>query len=85
MKTVQWQLQEAKNKFSQVVQYAKKEPQIITLYGKEAVAIIPIEDYRKIYQQKTKPSLFDLMQNSPWAEIDLDIARSKETGRDIEL
>ncbi len=82
---MQWQLQEAKNKFSQVVQEARKEPQIITLRSKETVAIISIEDYRKFYPQKTKPSLFNLMQNSPWANIELDTSRSKETGRDIEL
>ena len=52
---MQWQLQEAKNKFSQVVQYARKEPQIITLHSKEAVAIISIEDYRKLYPKKTNP------------------------------
>ena len=82
---MQWQLQEAKNKFSQVVQYAKKEPQIITLYGKETVAIIPIQDYRKIYQQTEKPSLLEVMQNSPWAETELDILRSQDLGRDISL
>ena len=82
---MQWQLQEAKNKFSQVVQYARKEPQIITLHSKEAVAIISIEDYRKLYPKKNKPSLLNVMQNSPWAKIELDISRSKESGRDIEL
>jgi prevent-host-death family protein len=34
------------------VQYARKEPQIITLHSKEAVAIISIEDYRKLYPKK---------------------------------
>ena len=82
---MQWQLQEAKNKFSQVVQYARKEPQIITLRNKETVAIISIEDYRKLYPQKNKPSLLNVMQNSPWENIELDVSRSKDTGRDIEL
>ncbi|BCG64463.1 MAG: antitoxin Phd [Methyloprofundus sp.] len=82
---MQWQLQEAKNKFSQVVQYARKEPQIITLHSKEAVAIISIEDYHKLYPKKNKTSLLNVMQNSPWAKIELDISRSKDTGRDIEL
>jgi len=80
-----WQLQDAKNKFSQVVQEARKEPQIITLRSKETVAIISIEDYRKLYLQKNKPSLLNIMQNSPWKNIELDISRSKDTGRDIEL
>ncbi len=82
---MQWQLQEAKNKFSQVVQYARKEPQIITLHSKETVAIISIEDYHKLYPKKKKPSLLNIMQHSPWADIDLDVFRSKDTGRDIEL
>ncbi|MCK5876540.1 MAG: type II toxin-antitoxin system Phd/YefM family antitoxin [Candidatus Marithrix sp.] len=80
---MQWQLQEAKNKLGQLVQYAQKEPQIITLQGKEIVAVISIKDYQKIYKKKS--TLLSIMQNSPWAEIDLHLSRSKYIGRNIKL
>ena len=43
-----WQLQEAKNKLSEVVEASLvKGPQIITRRGKNAAAIISFEDYRR--------------------------------------
>lgn len=80
-----WQLQEAKNKLSQVVKFAKEEPQIITLHGKETVVVISIKEYKKLYQQQQKPSLLNMMQNSPWAACDLDVSRSQDTGRAFDL
>jgi antitoxin Phd len=47
-----WQLQEAKNKFSSLVELAlENSPQIVTRHGKDAVVIISIEEYKKL----TKP------------------------------
>ena len=44
-----WQLQDAKNKFSEVVDKALKSgPQIITRRGIETAVIISIEDYQKL-------------------------------------
>ena len=44
-----WQLQEAKNKFSHLVDKAHHEgPQIVTRHGKESVVILAIEDYQKL-------------------------------------
>jgi prevent-host-death family protein len=80
-----WQLQEAKNKFSQVVREAQEHgPQIITVHGKEAAVVLSAEEYSTLKQVR-KGSFLKFMQSSPWAEIDLDIERSKDTGRDIEL
>ena len=80
-----WQLQEAKNKFSQVVREAQEYgPQIITVHGKEAAVVLSAEEYAKLIQAR-KGTFLKFMQSSPWAEIDLDIERSKDTGRDIEL
>ena len=41
--------------------------------------------YALLDPKKNKPSLLNVMQSSPWAKIELDISRSKDTGRDIEL
>ena len=79
-----WQLQEAKNKLSQVVQEARSHgPQTITLRGKDAAVLISAEEYRRLTEPKG--SLVEFLRSSPWAETDLELERSKDTGRDIQL
>lgn len=79
-----WQLQEAKNKLSQVVQEAQKSgPQVITVHGKEAVVVISSDEYRKLTHKEG--SLVEFFQNSPLRGVELDLERSKDTGRDIDL
>ena len=83
MKNV-WQLQEAKNKFSEVVEKARHEgPQIVTKRNEESVVILSVEEYRKII--KPECNLIEFMQNSPMAGIFLDIERDKSFSREIEL
>jgi len=84
MKNNVWQLQEAKSKFSQLVESAMhKAPQIVTKRGNKAVVILSFEEYSKI--TKPKVGLVKFLSASPLNEIDLDITRSKDTPRDIEL
>ena len=79
-----WQLQEAKNKLSKLIHDARTSgPQSITVRGKETAVVLSAEDYRKL--TKKQGSLIAFFQESPWAEVELDLTRSKETGRDIEL
>ncbi|WP_298610980.1 type II toxin-antitoxin system Phd/YefM family antitoxin [uncultured Thiothrix sp.] len=79
-----WQLQDAKSKFSQLVDNAMRhEPQIVTKHGNNAVVVISFEDYLKFI--KPKDNLVSFLRNSPLMEIDLDVTRSKDTPRDIEL
>ncbi|MCP4178851.1 MAG: type II toxin-antitoxin system prevent-host-death family antitoxin [bacterium] len=77
-----WQLQEAKSKFSEVISNAEMgNIQIVTKRGRDCVAIIPIEEYKKVFE--SKETLRDLFKKAP--KVDLDITRSKDMGRDIEL
>lgn len=79
-----WQLQEAKNKFSSLVDKAHHDgPQVVTKHGKESVVIIAIEDYQKL--NKPKSDLIAFFQKSPLSEICLDLSRDKSSSRDIEL
>ena len=79
-----WQPQEAKNKLSQVIQDSKTSgPQSITVRGKETAVVLSVEDYHKLTQRHG--SLADFFQESPWATVELDLSRSKETGRDVDL
>jgi len=77
-----WQLQDAKNRFSEVVDSAlKKGPQEITRRGKKTAVVLSMDDYRRLKRRTS--SLVDFFRNSPLADI--EIKRVKELPRDIDL
>lgn len=80
-----WQLQEAKSKFSQIVNRALREgPQIVTRHGQEVVVVLSVEEYRKMIE--SRPTLLDLLLNSPLAGSELEIVRDQEDyGRNLSL
>jgi len=79
-----WQLQDAKNKFSKLVEKAQHiGPQVVTKHGKDAVVVLSIDEYKKLV--KPKMNLVTFFQKSPLANIELNISRNKEVPRDIEL
>ncbi|RZB31873.1 MAG: hypothetical protein SRB1_01492 [Desulfobacteraceae bacterium Eth-SRB1] len=79
-----WQLQNAKNKFSNLVDKAQHNgPQVVTRHGKDAVVVLSIDEYKKLIKPKT--NLLKFFQNFPLSKINLDIKRNKDLPRDIEL
>ena len=69
-----WQLQEAKSKFSQVIDLAIDEgPQIVTRHGAEIAVIISF----RTFQNFTKPntSLVEFFRQSPLVECGIDLTR----------
>ena len=79
-----WQLQEAKNKFSNLVERAQQEgPQVVTKHGKDAVVVLSVDDYKKI--TKPKGSLVEFLQKSPLGDLELDLSRDKNAPRDVAL
>ncbi|MGE3073435.1 MAG: type II toxin-antitoxin system Phd/YefM family antitoxin [Dehalococcoidia bacterium] len=72
-----WQLQEAKNKLSEVVRRAREEgPQTITVRGEDAVVVMDAEGFSQYESAKRpKESLYEFMQR--WADrmnpVELDI------------
>ena len=71
-----WQLQEAKNKLSEVVNEAVKHgPQIITKRGVETAIVLSYGQYRKAMLNQKKLSAF--FRESPLAKLDLDLRRDK--------
>ena len=77
-----WQLQEAKNHFSEVVDQALHNgPQTVTRHGREAVVVISADTYKKLTHHRTRLSTF--FKNSPLRGIELDIERSNDTGREV--
>lgn len=78
-----WQLQEAKSRFSEVVDLTLKEgPQLVTRRGEEAVVIVAARDFRRLTGQS--PQLMDCLLKAPRGKP-LVIERSSEAIRTITL
>ena len=76
-----WQLQDAKNKFSRVVEDAVNDgPQIVTKRGVEVAVVISFVDYQKLTVTRGKLSSF--FRDSPLVGADLDLARDKSDVRE---
>jgi antitoxin Phd len=80
-----WQLQEAKNKLSELIERALAEgPQVITRHGEEVVIVIPAMKYRKMMAPKQK--LGDFLLASPLRNSKLEISRDRTMAtREIDL
>ena len=79
-----WQLQDAKNKFSYLVELARSAgPQIVTRHGKEVAVILSFSEYKKLIRPKT--NLVKFFSKSPLSGLSLELDRKKELPRDIEL
>jgi antitoxin Phd len=79
-----WQLQEAKSKFSQVVDRTlEKGVQIVTRRGRKTVVILPFDEYERL--MKHTESLSQFLLASPLVGSDLVIERDESTPRDLEI
>lgn len=79
-----WQLQEAKANFSKLVNEVERDGyHTITKNGKPVAIIISKNEFEKI--RTPKNTLLDFFREAPLPDIDLDLERSKDFGRDIDL
>jgi prevent-host-death family protein len=82
--TDQWQLQDAKNRFSEVVERAlSRGAQVITRRGKKVVVVLPYQDYERMNRPST--NLAEFLLKSPFAESDIFVDRDKSLPRDTEI
>ncbi|MBL7161940.1 MAG: type II toxin-antitoxin system Phd/YefM family antitoxin [Anaerolineales bacterium] len=66
-----WQIQEAKNKLSEVIDRALEQgPQLITRWGKNTAVIMSYREYEKLRASEGKLSEF--FRASPLSGIDLE-------------
>lgn len=80
----QWQLQDAKAHFSQLVKAAQAEgPQEITVHGKPAAVLVSAEEYQRLAGPKL--SFVEFMRASPLAGVKLELHRSRSTNRRVRL
>lgn len=79
-----WQLQEAKAKFSRVIEKTLSEgPQIITRRGEAVAAIIPISQWERLVG--AKESFFDFCRRYAGIGDSLEMKRAKDLPRRIRL
>ncbi len=79
-----WQLQDAKNKFSEVVDNAfKSGPQFITRKGIETAVVLSVHEYKKLTNPET--SLVEFFRKSPLYGLDFDLERKNDYPRDLEF
>lgn len=59
-----WQVQEAKQRFSEVLRQAHDDgPQIITRHGEEVAIIIDMSEYR--HAREKKPDFMEFLRSAP--------------------
>jgi antitoxin Phd len=68
-----WPVQEAKARFSELLEKTVTEgPQIVTKRGIETAVLVPIDEWRKL-QQRARPTLKDLLL-APEPRFELEIS-----------
>ncbi len=78
-----WQLQEAKQRLSHVVQQALEcGPQVVTRRGEEVVVILAMDEYRRLKGEE--PDFKEFLLNGPDLSV-LDLTRDRDLPREIDL
>jgi prevent-host-death family protein len=80
---MRWQLQEAKQRFSELLRHARTDgPQVVTKHGQEVAVVVSIEEYRRLAEQP--PSFKEFLLAAPDLDA-LEIDRSRARARVVEL
>ena len=81
----EWQLQQAKNGFSQLIKEAiGGTPQRVTLHGKPAAVVVSADEYARL-TRRGKGKLSAALLQPEIAGENIDFARDRDTGRDTAL
>jgi prevent-host-death family protein len=79
---MRWQVQDAKQRFSQLMRTAHTDgPQVVTRHGEEIAVVIDIVDYRHLTGEIAE--FKDYLRSGPHFD-DLDLSRSTEHPRTVE-
>lgn len=84
-KPTTWSVQDAKNRFSAVVEASRREPQTVTKHGKPAVVVVDAAEYERLQrlERSTAPSFVDALLAMP--QDDGEFPRLKARPRDVEF
>jgi antitoxin Phd len=80
-----WSLQDAKNRFSAVVNAAAAQPQTVTKHGKPAVVIVAVGEFERLrrLEKLTMPSFTEMLLAIPKGDVTFD--RMKAPLREVEF
>ena len=80
-----WSVQDAKNRFSEVVEAARRIPQTVTKHGKPAVVVVDVVEYERLRQlERAKaPSFVEVILAMP--QDDGEFPRRMVRMRDLDL
>jgi prevent-host-death family protein len=81
-----WQLQDAKNRFSEVVKRARDEgPQTVTVHGQRAAVVVSAPEFDSLVKPPASFVDFLLGSADSWPDdvVEAINDRSKDTGRDV--
>ena len=77
-----WQLQEAKNRLSELVDLAIHEGhQTITRHGEPTVVVVAFKDFQRLRRKQN--SLVEFLRKSPLQGVKLDLRRHKSPPRKV--
>jgi prevent-host-death family protein len=82
-----WQIQEAKNRLSEVVDLALTEgPQLLTRHGKEVVVMISKKEFDQRRRSRgPRGTILPFLRSLSFARAKLDLKRSTDTDRPLDL
>ena len=80
-----WSVQDAKNRFSEVVEAARRVPQTVTKHGKPAVVVVDVTEYQRLQRvdRAQAPSFAELLLAMP--QDGGQFPRLKVRARDVDL
>jgi antitoxin Phd len=80
-----WSVQDAKNRFSEVVEAARRTPQMVTKHGTPAVVVVDVVEYERLRRLELAqaPSFADVLLAMP--QDDGEFSRADVRMRDLKL
>jgi antitoxin Phd len=80
-----WSVQDAKNRFSEVIKAARRTPQTVTKHGKPAVVVVDVAEYERLRRLKRAraPSFVEMLLAIP--QDDGEFPRVDVQMRDVDL
>lgn len=87
-----WQVQEAKQRFSEVLRAVEKDgPQTITRHGQEVAVVVDIDEYRRL-TRRPPADLKDALLGPPYFDDqmiaimdEIEAGRKSDVDRDVNL
>ncbi len=81
-----WQLQDAKQRFSELIRAVEKVgPQVVSRHGREVAVVIDIDEYRRLKPADEQAMNFkDFLRSGPSFD-ELELERSSEITRVVEV